>query len=63
MGKFSKIFHHIESKDLRNKYEQKKVAKIKEEKKKGPSTVNNALFVGSTAELQKMLKQMGGGKR
>jgi len=34
MGKFSKIFHHIESKDLRNKYEQKKDAKIKEEKKK-----------------------------
>ena len=23
---------------------------------KGPSTVNNALFVGSTAELAKMLK-------
>ena len=34
MGKFSKIFHHIETKDLRNKYEQKKAAKIKEEKKK-----------------------------
>ena len=34
MGKFSKIFHHIESKDLRNKYEQKKVAKIQEEKNK-----------------------------
>ena len=34
MGKFSKIFKHIESKDLRNKYEQKKVAKIQEEKKK-----------------------------
>ena len=34
MGKFSKIFHHIESKDLRNKYEQKKTAKIQEEKKK-----------------------------
>ena len=33
MGKFSKIFNHIESKDLRNKYEQKKTAKIKEEKK------------------------------
>ena len=32
MGKFSKIFHHIESKDLRNKYEQKKAAKIQEEK-------------------------------
>ena len=32
--------------------------------KKGPSKVtNNAMFVGSTAELQKMLKQMGGGKR
>ena len=34
MGKFSKIFHHIESKDLRNKHEQKKAAKIQEEKKK-----------------------------
>ena len=34
MGKFSKIFHHIESKDLRNKHEQKKAAKIEEEKKK-----------------------------
>ena len=37
MGKFSKIFHHIESKDLRNKYEQKKAAKIQEEKKKEDS--------------------------
>jgi hypothetical protein len=27
------------------------------QKKSGPQTVNNALFVGSTAELQKMLKQ------
>ena len=35
-----------------------------DEEKKGPKTVtNNAMFVGSTAELQKMLKQMGGGKR
>ena len=34
MGKFSKIFHHIESKDLRNKHEQKKAAKIQQEKKK-----------------------------
>ena len=35
-----------------------------DEEKKGPSKVtNNAMFVGSTAELQKMLKQMGGGKR
>jgi len=34
MGKFSKIFHHIETKDLRNKHEQKKAAKIQEEKKK-----------------------------
>ena len=32
MGKFSKIFKHIESKDLRNTYERKKVAKIQEEK-------------------------------
>ena len=28
-----------------------------EEKKSGPSTVNNTMFVGNTAELQKMLKQ------
>ena len=28
----------------------------KEEKSKGPSTVNNALFVGSTSELSKLLK-------
>ena len=31
---------------------------------KGPKNItNNAMFVGSTAELQKMLKEMGGGKR
>ena len=29
----------------------------KEEKAKGPSTVNNALFVGSTSELSKLLKK------
>ena len=29
----------------------------KEEKSKGPSTVNNALFVGSTSELSKLLKK------
>ena len=35
-----------------------------DEEQKGPKNVtNNAMFVGSTAELQKMLKQMGGGKR
>ena len=28
----------------------------KEEEQKGPSTVNNALFVGSTSELSKLLK-------
>ena len=34
------------------------------EEVKGPKNVtNNAMFVGSTADLQKMLKQMGGGKR
>ena len=35
---------------------QKQTKEVKQEVKKGPSTVNNALFVGSTAELQKMLK-------
>ena len=35
-----------------------------DEEKKGPTKVtNNAMFVGSTTELQKMLKEMGGGKR
>ena len=35
-----------------------------DEEQKGPKNVtNNAMFVGSTTDLQKMLKQMGGGKR
>ena len=35
-----------------------------DEEAKGPKNVtNNAMFVGSTTELQKMLKEMGGGKR
>ena len=37
---------------------QKKLKDVTEEKEaKGPTTVNNALFVGSTAELQKLLKK------
>jgi len=36
---------------------QKKVKDIDDDKPKGPTTVNNALFVGSTAELAKLLKQ------
>ena len=36
---------------------QKKLKDIEEDKPKGPTTVNNALFVGSTAELAKLLKQ------
>ena len=36
---------------------QKKLKDVnKEEESKGPSTVNNALFVGSTSELSKILK-------
>jgi len=38
---------------------QKKMKDISEEKSKGPTNVTNAMFVGSTSELQKMLKQMG----
>ena len=38
---------------------QKKLKDVNEEKEvKGPTTVNNALFVGSTADLQKMLKNV-----
>lgn len=37
---------------------QQKLKDVSEEKDfKGPTTVNNALFVGSTAELQKLLKE------
>ena len=36
---------------------QKKLKDVNEEQEsKGPTTVNNALFVGSTTELQKLLK-------
>ena len=36
---------------------QKKLKEVEEEKEsKGPTTVNNALFVGSTSELSKLLK-------
>jgi len=41
---------------------QKKLKDIEEEKIKGPTTVNNALFVGSTAELAKLLKQQTQGE-
>jgi hypothetical protein len=38
---------------------QKKMKTIEEDtpSRKGPSTVNNTMFIGSTAELQKFLKQ------
>ncbi len=36
---------------------QAKMKDLNAEEKKGPNTVNNALFVGSTAELQKLLKK------
>ena len=43
---------------------QKKLKDVNEEKEqKGPTTVNNALFVGSTADLQKMLKQAQNGDK
>ena len=42
---------------------QQKLKDVNEEKEnKGPTTVNNALFVGSTAELQKLLKQQSSDK-
>jgi hypothetical protein len=36
---------------------QKKMKDLDEPSKSGPTTVNNALFVGSTAELSKILKK------
>ena len=42
---------------------QQKMKDLKAEDPKGPSTVNNALFVGSTAELQKLLKNQSDPKK
>ena len=42
---------------------QQKMKVLKEEDPRGPSTVNNALFVGSTAELQKLLKKQSDPKK
>ena len=40
---------------------QKKLKDVNaEEEKKGPTTVNNALFVGSTADLAKLIKNENG---
>ena len=36
---------------------QKKLKDVEEEKAAGPNVVNNSLFVGSTADLAKMLKE------
>lgn len=36
---------------------QKRLKDVEEEKTKGPTNVTNALFVGSTAELQKLIKK------
>ncbi len=36
---------------------QQKMQKLTGEEKKSPSTVNNTMFVGSTADLQKILKK------
>ena len=38
-------------------WSSKKIKDIKEPKDKSPNNVTNALFVGSTAELQKLLKK------
>ena len=35
---------------------QKKIKEVNEEEKKGPTNVTNALFVGSTADLAKLIK-------
>ena len=40
---------------------QDKMKKLKEVPNSGPKNVTNALFVGSTAELQKMLKDKSDG--
>ena len=44
------------NKDLLQLAKTKKEIEKNEEKDEGPKTINNNLFVGSTSELQKMLK-------
>ena len=39
---------------------QKKLKDVNEEEKKGPKNVTNALFVGSTADLAKLIKNQNG---
>ena len=41
----------------------KKMKDLSAEERVPSKVTNNAMFVGSTTELQKMLKEMGGGKR
>ena len=41
---------------------QEKMKKLNDEVVKGPNKVENNLFVGSTAELQKLIKDKGNGK-
>ena len=41
---------------------QKKLKEVEEDKSKGPTNVTNALFVGSTADIAKLLKQQQGNK-
>ena len=41
---------------------QGKMKELDKEEKRGPTNVTNAMFVGSTAELQKMLKNINKGE-
>ena len=41
---------------------QEKMKKLNDEVVKGPNKVENNLFVGSTSELQKLIKDKGNGK-
>ena len=54
---------HVADMTDKLQYLHKKMKDLGEEVKGPKNVTNNAMFVGSTTELQKMLKQMGGGKR
>ena len=54
---------HVADMTEKLQYLHKKMKDLDEEIKGPKNVTNNAMFVGSTTELQKMLKQMGGGKR
>lgn len=59
---FMKNLADVTDKLLQSQKTYKEITDESTSKKTGPSTVNNSVFIGSTAELQKMLKELNSKK-